>query len=429
MKIKKRNIELAISVCIIMIMIFIYVHFAEERDLFLIGCSFEKLLHIHTDISVLKMQSFIEAIVSGIFGSSMVAMFFYIQDYQCEREKTLNNAMEFVNKYCEIYSHIPYCRFFENSEYAKLAQSYYIEYYNNQLIMELKKKTDNYLKTIPKAARRVLKAEVEKKNIVESTDSKMKIEKYLNEYIKDIDADCKKDRIEDELNTIIKEIDYKAEQSINAYKEIMELDLSKFSDLIEAVITFKSYGLFKKRFIRKYMQDQKIFPQLYVSIKDLLKEQWRHIKAQDKIYGKMMAACRVREEYRCNTENILRRIHRILLRTQRYIDTQFSVNNYSKLKKFNKNELLVLLKILQKDFIAKDDFQIMPDSEPITFSYNKLVYSIINLKMILLYELTERYKYREKRSFAMTKDAYEENVHVWSKSYSGEDLRNDFYRI
>ncbi len=53
-----------------------------------------------------------------------------------------------------------------------------------------------------------------------------------------------------------------------------------------------------------------------------------------------------------------------------------------------------MLMILQKAFL--DTAQILPEyDEPILFSYNKVVYNITNLSRILLYELTERYEYRD----------------------------------
>ena len=82
------------------------------------------------------------------------------------------------------------------------------------------------------------------------------------------------------------------------------------------------------------------------------------------------------------------------------------MHNYSELKKYNKKELLVMLMILQKAFLGTDTAQILPEYEPILFSYNKVVYNITNLSRILLYELTERYEYRDIRTFAMVKDAY-----------------------
>ncbi|WP_313581108.1 hypothetical protein [Lacrimispora sp.] len=429
MKIKKRNIELAVDVCVVMFIVLVYIHFAEEDELLFLGYKIEEMLHIQTDISVIKMQSFIEIIVSGILGSTVVAMFFYVQDYQCEREKMLISAMDFVNKFCKIYSDIPFCRYFESTEYAKLARSYYIEYYNNELLREMKKTTDSYLRTIAKSARRVLKSEIENKKMIETHEAKLELEKYLKEVCKDMNEDSCKECIDDETNTIIKEIDYKIEKSVTAYKQIMEIDLSEYNNLIESVTSFKSYGLFKKLFLKKNLLDAEILPQLYISVKDLWREQRRHIKEQRGIYGKLLAAYRVWNEYKCNTENTLKRIVRILQRTQKYTYTQFSIHNYSGLKKYNKQEMLTLLRILQKSFIEEDEVQIIPDSKPITFSYNKVVYSVVNLKMILLYELTERYEYRIKSSFAMVKDAYENNQHVWSKTYSGDDLRTNFFRI
>ena len=76
MKIKKRNIELATSVSIIMLLVLAYVHFADEEELFRVGNRIEEILHIYTNISVVKMQSFIEVVTSGVLGSALVALFF-----------------------------------------------------------------------------------------------------------------------------------------------------------------------------------------------------------------------------------------------------------------------------------------------------------------------------------------------------------------
>ena len=99
MKIKKRNIELATSVSIIMLLVLAYVHFADEEELFSVGNRIEEILHIYTNISVVKMQSFIEVVTSGVLGSALVALFFYVQDYYCEREKELHNAIEHINEF------------------------------------------------------------------------------------------------------------------------------------------------------------------------------------------------------------------------------------------------------------------------------------------------------------------------------------------
>lgn len=56
------------------------------------------------------------------------------------------------------------------------------------------------------------------------------------------------------------------------------------------------------------MLDIAIFPQLQISIKDLMTEQKRHVKAQKGVYNKVLAAYMVWDEYKCNTENVLKRI-------------------------------------------------------------------------------------------------------------------------
>lgn len=366
MKIKKRNIELATSVSIIMLLVLAYVHFADEEELFRVGNRIEEILHIYTNISVVKMQSFIEVVTSGVLGSALVALFFYVQDYYCEREKELHNAIEHINEFSKTYSEIPFCRYFENTDYAKLARDYYIEYYDNEFQLEVKKTADDYLKTIPKAARRVLKAEINNKKFGESYEAKSKLEKYLTEKFNGVEAESCKEYIEAELKTIIKESIIKWEKAINAYRNY-GLDSQSLKVWL-SLYNFKKYGIFKKRFLKKHMLDIAIFPHLQISIKDLVTEQKRHVKVHKGVYNKVLAAYMVWDEYKCNTENVLKRIVRILKRTQKYTYSQFSMHNYSELKKYNKKELLVMLMILQKAFLGTDTAQILPEYEPILFS-------------------------------------------------------------
>lgn len=54
----------------------LYIHFTDEMELLRVGNKIEEILHINTNISVVKMQSFIEVITSGVLGSALVALFF-----------------------------------------------------------------------------------------------------------------------------------------------------------------------------------------------------------------------------------------------------------------------------------------------------------------------------------------------------------------
>lgn len=114
----------------------------------------------------------------------------------------LHNAIEYINEFSKIYSEIPFCRYFENTDYAKLVRAYYIEYieyYDNEFQLEVKKTVDDHLKTIPKAARRFLKAEIDNKKFGGNYEAKRKLEKYLMEKFNEVEAESCKEYIEDEL--------------------------------------------------------------------------------------------------------------------------------------------------------------------------------------------------------------------------------------
>lgn len=120
------------------------------------------------------------------------------------------------------------------------------------------------------------------------------------------------------------------------------------------------------------MLDIAIFPHLQISTKDLVTEQKRHVKAHKGVYNKVLAAYMVWDEYKCNTENVLKRIVRILKRTQKYTYSQFSMHNYSELKKYNKKELLVMLMILQKAFWVRIQHKFCQSTSQFCFLIIKL---------------------------------------------------------
>ena len=76
------------------------------------------------------------------------------------------------------------------------------------------------------------------------------------------------------------------------------------------------------------------------------------------------------------------------------------MHNYSELKKYNKKELLVMLMILQKAFFGygySTNFARVRAN--FCFLIIKLYIILQILSRILLYELTERYEYRDIRTF------------------------------
>ena len=73
----KGNIYVAKLVCILSLLFFICILFLSENRLYEIGTNIENFFNFHTDINVLTMQSFLTAISSGIFASTLVAWVFY----------------------------------------------------------------------------------------------------------------------------------------------------------------------------------------------------------------------------------------------------------------------------------------------------------------------------------------------------------------
>lgn len=110
----KINIKVAKIVCILSLLFFIFIHFLSENRLYKIGTNIENFFHFHTDINVLTMQSFLTAISSGIFTSTLVTWVFYKQEFKRNKEVVFSKILKCNYEITKLYENIPYI------EYAKL---------------------------------------------------------------------------------------------------------------------------------------------------------------------------------------------------------------------------------------------------------------------------------------------------------------------
>lgn len=429
MRIKYKNIKLASFICLINFFVLVFFHFAEDVQLLKIGEWLESLIGISTNISVSKMQSFLEIIFSGVLGSTLVALFFYIQDYYFERERTINKVMDNIDDSIRLYSNIPYCRYFCSNKYAKLAKAYYCEFYNHEQYKELKKKADEYIKKVPKSCRRHLRQESDE--MFNSNKPSHDAEKRLRAFLKDqYKEDICEQKILSELETIIKEIDYKSEKAIKAYKQIMATDYSELNRLRFTVVEFGSYTWRRKAFLKEKIKDCKIYPNLYYTPKDYISNIIISLKKEHRIDKKVLSALLVCDKQKCNTANITNHTYDIIHRIQTYISVHFDSADFNQLKTYNKKEIVDLLSCLQQSFIFEDKTKIALNlQDEINYVYNKPIYYISNLKMILLFILYNHYEFLPPTHFMIPNEGYNQNSYVSTKAFSGDDFSKDFYRL
>lgn len=430
MRTLKRNIYVAEIVCTLTLLFFVGIHFSSENRLYEIGTNIENLFHFHTDINVLTMQSFLTSISSGIFASTLVAWVFYKQEFERNKEIAFLKILKCNSEITKLYANIPYIEYLGDTEFEQLARSYYYEYYNNLCYGEALKAGEEYIKKLPKSAKRVLKIEYNQtaeKAI--SHKAEKQLEDFLSNYKNNIeDFSNKKDFIiQDILDGIIKTLDYKIEKVSIAYNEILQYDLTELKKLVDDVCMTNKINHRRKRFILKRMKDYKlIFPGFNISLLDILKKQMECLKKKEPLCEKVVLLYGLYQDNIVSMKNITERLLTLHERAQRHIKTRFEMDNFEQLKKYNKKEMLQTFMWLQRVFI--DNTKIKVIDKEMNVVYNKFNYYVVNLGALLLLEITDRYEFAKKESFLIKNDRFEGNSHIFSKTFNGEDANPDIYR-
>lgn len=428
MRTLKRNINVAKIVCIFSLMFLVCIYFPSENTLYEIETNIENLFH--TDMNVLTIQSLLTAIFSGIFSSTLVAWVFYKQEFERNKEMVLSKILKCNSELTKLYANIPYIEYLDNTEFDKLARCYYYEYYDNLCYEEALKAGEEYIKKSPKSVRRTLK--IANNQIAEEVISH-KAEKQLKDFLlkhqNSIEAFSDKEHstIQDILNGIVKTLDYKIEKVTIAYNEILKYDMAELENLIEDVCIAKKISHRKKRFILKRMKDYNlIFPAFEISFSDIVRKQIEYWKGNYPFYDKVIILFEVYQDNIVSIQNLTKRLLALHKRAQTHIKTKFDMDNFEQLKKYNKKEMLQTFMWLQNVFI--DNSKIMFVDKEINIVYNKFNYYVVNLGRLLLFEITDKFEFAEKKFFAIKNDRFKGNSHVFSKYFSGEDVRPDIYR-
>lgn len=431
MRTLKRNIYVAEIVCILSLLFFICIHFSSENRLYEIGTSIESFFHFHTDINVLTMQSFLTAISSGIFASTLVAWVFYKQEFKRDKEIVISKILKCNSEITKLYANIPYIEYLGNTDFERLARCYYYEYYDNLFYEEALKAGEEYIKKLPKSAKRKLKIEynqMAEKALSHKAEKRLK--DFLSKYKNNIEAFSDKEdyTIQDILDGIVNTLDYKIEKASIAYNEILEYDMVELEKLVEDVCIEKKIGHRRKRFILERMKDYDlIFPAFDISLLDIVKKQMECLKGKKPLYDRIIMLYCVYQDNIVSIENITKRLLTLHKRAQKHIKTKFDMDNFEQLKKYNKKEMLQTFMWLQNVFI--DNTQITFIDKEMNIAYNKFNYYVVNLSRLLLLEITDRYEFVEKARFVIKNDRFEGNSHVYSKYFNGKDVNPDIYRL
>lgn len=431
MRTLKRNIYVAKIVCVLSLLFFVCIHFMSENRLYDIGTNIENFFHFHTDINVLTMQSFLTAISSGIFASTLVAWVFYKQEFERSKEILLSKILNCNSEITKLYANIPYIEYLGNTELEKLARCYYYEYYDNLCYEEAFKVGEEYIEKLSEEAKRTLKIEYDEmfeKAISHKAEHQLK--DFLSKYKNNMKSFSDKENftIQDILDGIVKTLDYKIEKATIAYNEILQYDMTELKELTEDVCMANRISHRRRRFILKRMKDYDLFLPIFdISLLDIIKKQIECLKGKNPLYDKVIMFCDVYKDNIVSIENIAKRLLTLHERAQTHIETKFDMNNFEQLKKYNKKEMIQTFMWLQSVFI--DSIKMMFVDKEMNIVYNKFNYYVVNLGRLLLLEITDRYEFAEKTLFVIKNDRFEGNSHVFTKCFNGEDVNPNIYRL
>lgn len=434
MKIKKRNIEFAIGLSAVSLLMYIFFHFSSEEQLLIIGQRIERIIGIPIAIQVNHMQTFLTTILSGIFASTLVALVFYIQDYQREKEVLFKKAMNINSDICKIYREIPYLDYLENNDSCSLARGYYVEYYRNKYIQEMKSKNDEYLKQFPKTTRNKLQRETQPL-FQTSSEKKESLLSFLKAARTQASSENAATELPDDdtiLEDIIKNIDYKTQKAREVYKRILETDLSELEEIIDEIVSWKCYSFLRCNFLRKGIKDETIFPALFLKPKDVITLMFTNAKQQPRLFDKINALSLTKGRIRCSNNTVVSRILEMHKRGLTFIQAMYDLHNLGSDQPHSSTDMLQGLQALQHVFLGTDKMRINTKGEElleIPFSFNKFAYYALNLNRILLLDLTGRYEFAPLENFAMLADRFEEGKHIYTQSFSGDAINPDIYRL
>ncbi|OKP98634.1 CFAP97 domain-containing protein [Paenibacillus sp. P46E] len=236
MKIKKRNIARAIDVAALSLLIYSFFQFVDGDDLYYFGNKLESFLHIHTNVKVEIVRTYLTTIFSGIFASTIVALGFFIVEFQGEKKEKILKLYYENNRLFERIMKIPY--FDNKTEYGKLCIDYYLELTNN--IASSKRKEE---------MQQIILSNLEKASLNRNI-CKTKLVKYLEQHKDHLryEFDGLELSIEQKLQDIVLETHVKLKEALVIYSDVINEDLRTLKNCVFDIsrISWLGYRKIKK---------------------------------------------------------------------------------------------------------------------------------------------------------------------------------------
>lgn len=249
MNLRIKHVKKALGVIFAMLIIFTIFNFISTEAMLYVGNTIEGNLGLHTNIDVEKVRSFITAISSGILGSAIVAMLFYINEYASEKKDKILKIVRENNKLQKIYREFPFLE--HEGDYYRLERNYYFEYLDNKRKKKFNDAIDNLVHTVPKKMKREIREH--NKRIIQTESFKYRNE--LKEILEN-NPEIRKRRFSDdviEVEQSLKDILVKYDMYIDRMMEtIKKLNRYEYENLELYVEEYKCVLNFTKSKKEKY---------------------------------------------------------------------------------------------------------------------------------------------------------------------------------
>ena len=316
-----------------------------------------------------------------------------------KKEDVIRRLITINRQVCSIYKEITYIPFTWDTEYGKLALSYYLEYYDNELKKKMKIENAKILKKYPVKIRKQLSKVISKQFTFATNQLHTKeLHNYLikHPHLLEIGTNNKELSPEQKMKDIIAELDDKIVRLKELYAKIRVLDLRELDNCVQEVNTFTRFTIFKKLKIKHNIPDSKIFPEIN----------------------------------KLSLNEIAQRIYNTHERITNLIDGWYKHESVDEQGKYNKKEVLSLMLLLQNVFLCSNTISIKGEEcvHNIGYTYNQILFVEANLEQMLLYDLYGILKFISHSNFALTKDSIENGHRITVALLSGNHLNTDIFR-
>lgn len=386
MILRKKNIIRAFDIISVSFLVLTFFHFASIDELYNIGTFVEKKLGVHTEIDVVNMKSYVVMLFSGVLTSSLVALAFFISEYQNSKVELYRAFINENNRLVDIYNQIPIIN--NETEYGKLCLSYYLEF----LLSKVKENESKATKAII----------IDSYNNFQSSKSETRVQ--LEQILKDNPdllsmRDSEKSMsINEKCLDIIMDLHCTIDDAIKAYNNVLKIDLSTLQNIEWDITHFRGY---RKRSLLKIFGEDDVIPNI----------------SRISLFNFGIAEKRALMLHK----RFIERTHEVF---QGYsLDTIIVEDNSESFMQYL--ELTQSIIKAQKDIFDK----IYHDYFEVYFSYNKLSYHLSLINKVLLSRIGVNDYQVDKHHFTLKRSRSIEKGRIFSiKRFRGDVVYKDLFR-